>query len=245
MQNLTIGSHIKTARTVYSHHGIYCGNGKVVHYSGFAEAFKKGKLEITTLAAFLGSETKYYVIEYPSDKVKFSSKEIIRRALSRVGEDSYNIVFNNCEHFAAWCVTGKSESKQVRTVLSSTTVVAVTYKSIGTVSAATRIVGLTAGSAKVLTGTTAASSFGIGRLAGCTTGAIGGAVIGSSGTIMGTTALVGTSSAIAGTSTALGFSALTLGGGALTVAAAPAIIPIAVAVGACAVIGGIVGAFFD
>lgn len=243
MQNLTLGSHIKTYRTGYSHHGIYCGNGRVVHYSGFAQAFKKGSLEITTLEGFLGSESKYYVIKYPSDKVRFSSEEVTERALSRVGEDSYNLVCNNCEHFAAWCVTGESESKQVRAVLSHAIAVAITYESISTASAATRIVGLTAGSANILTGTTATSSLAINKLTGCATGALGGAALGTSGALVGTAA-IGSTGVLVGSSTALGFSAA-LGGGALTVAAAPVIVPVALAVGACAVVGGFLGSFFD
>lgn len=244
MQNLSLGSHIKTYRTGYSHHGIYCGDGRVVHYSGFAQAFKKGSLEITTMERFLGSEAKCYVIEYPANKVRFSSKDIVRRALSRVGEDSYNLVFNNCEHFAAWCVTGKSESKQVKAALTHTSTIAIVYKSINTASAATRAVGLAAGTANIFTGTTATSGLAIGKLAGCTTGALGGALVGSSGAALGTTALIGTSSAIAGSSAAVGFTAA-VGGGALTVAAAPVIVPVALAVGACAVVGGFLGGFFD
>ena len=244
MQNLSLGSHIKTYRTGYSHHGIYCGNGQVVHYSGFAQAFKKGSLEITTLERFLGSEKKYYVIKYPANKVMFSAKDIVRRALSRIGEDRYNLVFNNCEHFAAWCVTGKSESKQVKAVLTHTSTIAIVYKSINTASAATRAVGLAAGTANIFTGTTATSGLAIGKLAGCTTGALGGAVVGSSSAAVGTTALIGTSSAIAGSSAAVGFTAA-VGGGTLTAAAAPVIVPVALAVGACAVVGGFLGGFFD
>lgn len=244
MQNLSLGSHIKTYRTGYSHHGIYCGNGQVVHYSGFAQAFKKGSLEITTLERFLGSEKKYYVIKYPANKVMFSAKDIVRRALSRIGEDRYNLVFNNCEHFAAWCMTGKSESKQVKAVLTHTSTIAIVYKSINTASAATRAVGLAAGTANIFTGTTATSGLAIGKLAGCTTGALGGALVGSSGATLGTTTLIGTSSAIAGSSAAVGFTAA-VGGGALTVAAAPVIVPVALAVGACAVVGGFLGGFFD
>lgn len=243
MQNLAIGSHIKTSRTGYSHHGIYCGNSEVVHYSGFAQALKKGRLEITTLEGFLGSETKYYVINYPSDKVRFSSEEIIERALSRVGEDSYNLVFNNCEHFATWCVTGRSESKQVKAVLSLTTTTAMVYRSISTASAATQIIGLTASSAKILTGTTATSGLAFGRLTGCATGALGGVALGTSSALVGTAA-IGSTGVLVGSSTALGFSAA-IGGGALTVAAAPVIVPVALAVGACAVVGGFLGGFFD
>ena len=39
------------------------------------------------------------------------------RALSRLGENKYNLIFNNCEHFAIWCKTGISESYQVEKVV--------------------------------------------------------------------------------------------------------------------------------
>lgn len=43
----------------------------------------------------------------------YSPQETINRALSRIGEDKYSLLLNNCEHFAIWCKTGVSESFQV------------------------------------------------------------------------------------------------------------------------------------
>jgi len=36
----------------------------------------------------------------------YGEREIIDRALRRHGEDRYNLIFNNCEHFARWCRCG-------------------------------------------------------------------------------------------------------------------------------------------
>jgi len=52
-----------------------------------------------------------------SNYTLFSPEETIRRAKSRLGEDKYSLVFNNCEHFAIWCKTGISESHQVNKIL--------------------------------------------------------------------------------------------------------------------------------
>lgn len=49
----------------------------------------------------------------------YSPKETMERALSRVGEDKYNLLLNNCEHFAVWCKTGVSESYQVKRAINS------------------------------------------------------------------------------------------------------------------------------
>jgi len=37
----------------------------------------------------------------------------LRRAMGRLGEQNYNLLFNNCEHFAHWCKTGRHRSRQV------------------------------------------------------------------------------------------------------------------------------------
>ena len=47
----------------------------------------------------------------------YSSTETVERAKSRIGEDRYNLLFNNCEHFAIWCKTGIEESHQINNLL--------------------------------------------------------------------------------------------------------------------------------
>ncbi|ROL80706.1 NC domain protein [Pseudomonas protegens] len=71
----------------------------------------KGCIESTSLEAFLqgrNARIKTY------RKVCFRGPDICRRARSRLGEDQYNLVFNNCEHFANWCATDRHTSEQVR-----------------------------------------------------------------------------------------------------------------------------------
>ncbi len=93
---------------VYEHHGIDCGDGTVIHY-------RKGNeiIERTLIAIFSGGQ-KIYLRNYPSS---FIPDVVIRRAISRLGEQKYNLLFNNCEHFTTWCKTGVSESRQVRDLL--------------------------------------------------------------------------------------------------------------------------------
>ncbi len=54
-----------------------------------------------------------YVKQYPVGFC-FILDVVVQRAESRLGERKYNMLFNNCEHFANWCKTGISDSKQVR-----------------------------------------------------------------------------------------------------------------------------------
>lgn len=91
---------------VYQHHGIDCGDGSVIHYRKNTET-----IERTSMATFALGETKIYVRQY---SVCLIPDVVIRRAESRLGERQYNLIFNNCEHFANWCKTGKSESQQVK-----------------------------------------------------------------------------------------------------------------------------------
>jgi len=48
----------------------------------------------------------------------YSPEETVARAKEKLGETEYNLVTNNCEHFAIWCKTGISESHQIEDVLS-------------------------------------------------------------------------------------------------------------------------------
>ena len=53
----------------------------------------------------------------------YSPSETIARAKSRLGEELYNLVVNNCEHFAIWCKTGVHESHQVEGLMDIITLI--------------------------------------------------------------------------------------------------------------------------
>ncbi len=107
------GDHLVSPRIGYDHHGLYIGGGEVIHYSGFSEAFDKGSIEITSLEEFEqgnGSKVKNHIVSvYDADKR-------VERAFSKLGEDSYSLIFNNCEHFVNWCFNGFKTSSQVNNV---------------------------------------------------------------------------------------------------------------------------------
>jgi Lecithin retinol acyltransferase len=48
-RELSLGAHIVTARGGYVHHGIYVGNGLVVHYGGLVGGLRAGPIEARTL----------------------------------------------------------------------------------------------------------------------------------------------------------------------------------------------------
>lgn len=118
-EQLHAGDHLfvyKKGHT-YAHHGIYIGNGKVVQYSGFADQLASAPVEIVDIMQFSCGKP-YYIRKYPHWLPrKYSRQEIVRRAISRVGENYYSIVNNNCEHLAIWCVTGTHRSNQVNRII--------------------------------------------------------------------------------------------------------------------------------
>lgn len=103
-KNIPLGEHLVVSRGLYTHHGIYVGNKKVIHYAGLAEGFKKDRVRITDLTNFAGGkEIRAYKYDYLLKNHKFSSSKIVERAHLRLGESQYNLFWNNCESFANWC----------------------------------------------------------------------------------------------------------------------------------------------
>lgn len=59
-----------------------------------------------------------YTVLSSKDYHLYPPAETIRRAKSKLGETKYNLLFNNCEHYAIWCKTGLHKSHQVESLLS-------------------------------------------------------------------------------------------------------------------------------
>ncbi|WP_244816190.1 lecithin retinol acyltransferase family protein [Caballeronia sp. Lep1P3] len=106
-----LGTELVTRRSGYSHHGIYAGNGMVIHYAGFAKSLHRGPVEEVSLAQFAGGH-EIAICQNPT--ACFVGSEVVRRARSRLGEDRYRLLTNNCEHFVSWCLFGQAHSRQVR-----------------------------------------------------------------------------------------------------------------------------------
>lgn len=142
-----VGVVRKKALNMYEHYAVYIGEGKVIHYSGNEADFNgRVYVQEDTLEHFLKDDDDYFVLFFDKSfaaprkiQVKtafnlndvgfeyqlhlkeeykvYSPKETVERALSKIGEDKYNLLLNNCEHFAIWCKTGVSESYQVKRVI--------------------------------------------------------------------------------------------------------------------------------
>jgi len=109
-QGLPPGAHLVTPRLGYNHHGVYVGRGRVVHYSGLSGFWQCGPVEEVSLSVFVNGHPVWILDHVES---QYSPEEIVRRARSRLGENDYRLLTNNCEHFCNWCVSGISRSTQV------------------------------------------------------------------------------------------------------------------------------------
>ena len=108
--SLTMGAHLVTQRFGYSHHGIYVGDGKVLHYAGWSRSLRRAPVQEASLSEFSGGH-EIRIEQTPG--TRYSREDVVRRAYSRLGEDHYRVTTNNCEHFCAWCLCGESRSDQI------------------------------------------------------------------------------------------------------------------------------------
>lgn len=109
-----LGAHIVTPRDGYTHHGIYVGRDTVVQYTGLARGLRSGPVEEVSLAQFTRGQP---VCIRSAQEPCFDASEVVRRARSRLGEDRYRLLTNNCEHFCEWCLRAEHRSYQVDELL--------------------------------------------------------------------------------------------------------------------------------
>lgn len=116
------GDHIRVDRGLYCHHGIYVSDEEVIHFTGADDDsvldWSKASVIKTDLASFLKDgavEVKVYTEEELQDL--YPVEGIVSYARACVGDGNYNLIFNNCEHFANACTLGTYRSHQVERVL--------------------------------------------------------------------------------------------------------------------------------
>jgi len=82
-----------------------------VHFGEPGKDASQAVVRITSMDEFLkgGRPIKE---SYPADQT-LAPEESTRLALAEEGKKGYNLAFNNCEHFATYCKTGRKDSRQV------------------------------------------------------------------------------------------------------------------------------------
>jgi len=131
------GDLVEFHRGLYTHWGVFIGDGKIVHLSGDEDDGLSAGFN-AHLGSVSGSVFTISGVNFKKAKVKCddfwdvarkskadvnNSKDgyiradaphvIVNRALSRMGVIGYNMLWSNCEHFASWCRYGMAWSEQV------------------------------------------------------------------------------------------------------------------------------------
>ncbi|HHD2587081.1 TPA: lecithin retinol acyltransferase family protein [Clostridium perfringens] len=115
------GDHIRVNRGIYSHHGIYVNDDEVIHFTGTEDDsildWSKNKVIKTGIDYFLRGG-RLEVKEYTEDELSdlYPVEHIVIYARACLGDRGYNLIFNNCEHFANVCTLGRFRSKQVENI---------------------------------------------------------------------------------------------------------------------------------
>ena len=110
MSAIHAGDHLVSSRIGYHHHGIYVGNDQVIHYQGLSSGEASCQVVCSSLDQFCQGKP-FTVRSHPHRRL--SREQSIARAYRRLGEHSYNLLFNNCEHFVQWCIEDRHSSPQV------------------------------------------------------------------------------------------------------------------------------------
>lgn len=108
------GDMIRTKVNFYYHYGIFANENCIIQFgmpdnSGIdPDTIEVITTDVKTFSNGGAIETSGLSA---SEKIKrYPPKKTVKIALSRVGERGYNILHNNCEHFANECVFGESKS---------------------------------------------------------------------------------------------------------------------------------------
>lgn len=99
------------------HHGILCPDGDVIHYSGMdgPKSLSNARITRTSMSLFqVDARFSVHTVSYPPSRYRniYPPDEVVRRAESRIGHQGYNLMRDNCESFARWCVIGDHTSFQ-------------------------------------------------------------------------------------------------------------------------------------
>ena len=124
-KNPKAGDHIRVQRMngIYYHHGIYVSDEEVIHFTGTEDDsildWSKNEVIKSDLKFFL-QDGKLEVREYTEDEKNdlYPPEHIVHYARTCLGDKGYNLIFNNCEHFANVCTLGRFRSTQVEKLFS-------------------------------------------------------------------------------------------------------------------------------
>lgn len=118
LEKLEIGDHIRVKRPYYYHHGVYVGDGMVIHFTGeqndsISEP-EKVLVRKTTIDFFAnGTIVEKAKLSFLEKRHAKNRKIVVEEAEKAVGEGNYDFLHNNCEDFANRVCYNKKLSSQI------------------------------------------------------------------------------------------------------------------------------------
>ncbi|XP_034300121.2 phospholipase A and acyltransferase 3 [Magallana gigas] len=129
------GDQLEFHRGWYSHWAVYIGNEEVIHLAGDENDGLNGNINPSHAFTICGKSFNKAVVKRENVwKVVLDSKvevnnnkdrkckprrphEIVEEAIMKIGDIGYNVLWQNCEHFAAYCRYGVNWSEQANNFL--------------------------------------------------------------------------------------------------------------------------------
>lgn len=121
LKEITVGDMVRIPMREMYHYGVCIGEDRMIQFGEPILGNPKPKEEIrimeTDIAGFLGGEfAEVAELDRKELKQRRKIEDIVSYAESRLGEGGYDILYNNCEHFANECVFGLHRCSQVDSV---------------------------------------------------------------------------------------------------------------------------------
>ena len=108
------GEQVRVSRGKYFHYGICIAPEKIIHFAtengdGFDDPSKATVCETTLTAFAAGNFVECLELTRTERAYTFTAEETANRARASLGEKDYDVLTNNCRHFANRCLYGNSE----------------------------------------------------------------------------------------------------------------------------------------
>lgn len=114
------GDMIRVKTGALYHYGIYVSDSEIVQF-GLNPALWGASPEKDITVCASGIDTflnggKMEVAHFEQTEPQKNAEQTVEKARSRIGEGGYSLLYNNCEHFAFECKTGKKYCFQTESV---------------------------------------------------------------------------------------------------------------------------------
>lgn len=111
------GDMIRVTLGSIRHYGVFVSDKEIIQFGLPPVGNLLDRTDVRVVASdasvfCCGQIPEVGVPDRRESKKRFSPEETVRRARARLGEGGYNLIHNNCEHFAYECVFGLHFSAQ-------------------------------------------------------------------------------------------------------------------------------------